>query len=117
MGSITFTIPETLYGYRQTTRKMLYSGTNIKYGEFKKDVLILAMAAGWKCKAIATKEAPPRLSVLVRWKKNPRIDWKNVYGGIEDALFEQDRHVKPGKMSDVEWDTGTEEAIVTVEFP
>ena len=65
----------------------------------------------------ATKERPPRLSVQVFWKKEPRIDFKNVYGAVEDSLFyEQDRHVKPGSLSDVVWDCGREELRVIVEL-
>lgn len=110
-----FTVPGTLYGYRSSTVRSLHLKKNVKYSEFKNRVLALAMEAGWKCKAVALKDIPPYLSVHVRWRKDPRIDWKNVYGAIEDALFSEDRFVKPGRFSDVEWDCGVEEAIVVVE--
>lgn len=116
MKAITFTVPGPLFGYRQTTRHSLWLPKNIKYGNFKKKVLLLAMEAGWACHAVALKEYEVRLSVIVRWKKEPRIDWKNVYGALEDACFSEDRYVKPGKQSDVFWDTGKpEEATVILE--
>lgn len=112
---IKFTVPAPLLGYRSSTRRSLYSKRNRKYAEFKRKVLALAMEAGWKCQTEAIKDVPPYLSVSVRWKKNPRVDWKNLYGAIEDALFYEDQFVKPGKHSDVEWDTKVEEALVIVE--
>lgn len=112
---IKFVVPALLYGYRSSTLRSLFLKKNRKYAEFKEKVLKLAIEAGWKSKAVALKEHPPLLSVEVRWKKGPRIDWSNVYKAIEDALFSEDRFVKPGKHSGVEWDYGTEEAIVMVE--
>lgn len=116
MKTLTFLVPGPLYGYRQTTRYSLWLPRNAKYAQFKKNVLYLAMEVGWKGHVQALKEWPPLLSVAVRWRKGPRVDWKNIYGAIEDALFVEDRHVKPGAKSAVEWDTGIEEARVTLEY-
>ncbi len=120
---VTFTIEGPLQGYRQTTKKSILHpkerDRSKAYGAWKEKVLILAIAAGARLKGMATMEDPPRLSVHVFWKGAPRIDWKNLYGAVEDALWyapQGDRYVKPGKFSDVTWDSGKEEALVTVEF-
>lgn len=47
---------------------------------------------------------PPKLSVFAHWKTAPLLDWKNLYGAIEDALFENDRCVIPGRYNGAEWD-------------
>jgi hypothetical protein len=87
------------------------------YAGFKERVLILSIAAGVPNNGRATKEHPPKLSVKVFWKKEPRVDFKNVYGAVEDSIFYQwDRHVKPGKESDVTWDHGKEELHIVVEL-
>lgn len=129
LRQITFKIDEPLYGYRSQTRKGLYKkhmekrgiklrrpDTGAKYERYKKEVLYMAMAAGFKGRVTALYEHPIYLSVIVRWKKGPRIDWKNMYGGIEDALFEEDRFVKPGKHQDVVFFAGVEEAEVILEY-
>ena len=107
-------------GYRQTTSKTIWHpkerARSKAYGQWKEMVLILSMQAGLPNMGRAEKEKPTRLSVEVFWKKEPRIDWKNVYGSLEDSIFyEQDRYVIPGKYSDVFWDSGREEARVIVE--
>jgi hypothetical protein len=73
------------------------------------------MEAGWRGKLDAIKEVRVWLSVQVFWKRSPRIDWKNMYGGIEDALFSEDRYVIPGKYNDVVWDNGYECAFIFIE--
>jgi hypothetical protein len=87
-----------------------------KYSEFKNAILFLAMEKGWRGRARATMEVPVKLSVVVRWKKKPHSDWSNIFKSCEDALFAQDRYVKPGQKSDCEWNAGVEEAIVTIEY-
>lgn len=109
-------------GYRQTTAKTMFHpkarARSKAYGAFKNRVLLLSLEAGAPNMGRATKERAPRLSVEVFWKKEPRIDFKNVYGALEDSVwYEDDRYVIPGKHSDVHWDTGKEEARVIVEFP
>lgn len=137
LRQITFKVPAPLFGYRSQTRAGLFKkhmerrgiklrrkDTGEKYAQYKQDVLYLAIQAGWtpgihKGKvvgAVATYEHPVRLSVIVRWKKGPRIDWKNIYGGIEDSLWHEDSFVKPGKKSDAIYYAGVEEAEVIVEF-
>lgn len=114
MGSITFTVPGKLMGYRRPRDK---DANYKKYTEFKNYVLLLAMESGWKGRIDSLMETPVRLSVLVRWNNNPRSDWSNIFKSIEDAIFSQDRYVKPGQKSDVEWNAKIEEAVVTLEFP
>ena len=96
---------------------------------YKEKVLIEAVEKGkWMAdydgkylrpSVVALKDRVVRLSVKPYWNKSPRIDWKNVYGLVEDALFAEDRFVKPGKRSDVAWDTGEgkERVQVWLEFP
>ena len=120
---ITFTIDGPLMGYRQTTKKSIFHPAererSKKYGQWKEKVLTLAIAAGARLRGMATMEDPPRLSVHVFWKGKPLVDWANVYKAVEDACWylpQGDRYVKPGRYSDVTWDSGREEAVVTVEF-
>lgn len=121
MPRFEFIVPGPVLGYRQTTKKSMFHPKERErsraYGQFKERVLLLSVAAGMPNIGRAEKVRPPRLSVAVFWKKEPRIDFKNVYGAVEDALFyEWDRHVKPGHYSDVEWDSGKEELHVIVEL-
>lgn len=116
-----FVVPGPLLGYKQTTRASMFHPKNkarsIAYGRFKEKVLTLAFEAGMPNIRKATKERPPYLSVILYWNKNPRIDYKNMYGSLEDGVFpDGDRYVKPGFHSDVHWDSGKEEAIVIIEF-
>lgn len=120
---ISFTIDGPLMGYKQTTSKSIFHPKererSQKYGQWKEKVRILAHAAGFTTTGMAEMKRPPRLSVHAFWKTFPRLDFKNLYGACEDALWylpQGDRYVKPGKYSDVTWDSGREEAIVTVEF-
>jgi hypothetical protein len=118
---IQFTVESPILGYRQTTKKTMFHpkerARSMAYGEFKKRVLIMSIQAGLPNMGLAKKEKAPRLSVAIYWERNPKIDWKNVYGAIEDALwYEDDRYVKPGKFSDAIWDSGVEKAVVTVEL-
>jgi hypothetical protein len=120
---IQFTVDGPLMGYKQTTSKSIFHpkerARSKAYGAWKEKVRILAAAAGLPLTGMATIEKPPRLSVHVFWKGLPRLDWKNLYGALEDSLWylpQGDRYVKPGRHSDVTWDSGREEAVVTVEF-
>lgn len=119
---IVFTVPGPLMGYKQTTHKTMFHpkerARSKAYGQFKQRVLLLSMEAGLPNIGTALKERAPRLSVELFWEKEPRLDWKNAYGAIEDGIFyENDRYVIPGKFSDVHWNAGREEANVTVELP
>jgi hypothetical protein len=113
MKSISFVVPGPLLGYR---RPRDANANYEKYSAFKRAVLLLAMEKGWRERADSLEEAPVRLSIVARWKKKPRSDWSNIFKAIEDALFRQDRYVKPGMKSDAEWHCGIEEAIVTIEW-
>lgn len=122
MKRIEFIVQGPLMGYKQTTAKTMFHPSqrarSKAYGAFKQMVLLLSMEAGLPNMGTAKKEQAPRLSVEVFWKKEPRLDWKNLYGALEDGIFyENDRYVIPGKFSDVHWDTGKEEAKVVVELP
>jgi len=117
-----FVVTAPILGYRQTTKKGMFHpderDRSKAYGAYKEKVRILAVAAGLRCDGRAEKERPPRLSVEAFWRKEPEVDWKNVYGAVEDAIwYIWDRHVIPGKKSDVHWDTGEEDRLlVTVEL-
>lgn len=120
---ITFVIDGPLMGYKQTTKKSITHPNererSKRYGQWKEKVRILAYAAGIPVTGMSDINHPPRLSVHVFWKGATKIDFKNVYGAVEDALWhlpQGDRYVRPGKHSDVTWNSGREEAIVTVEF-
>jgi hypothetical protein len=123
MKKITFTIDGPLMGYRQTTKKSIFHpkerARSQAYGAWKEKVRLLAYAAGLPDLGMALREKPPRLSTHVFWKKGVLRDWKNVHGAVEDSLWylpQGDKYVKPGKYSDVTWDSGVEKAIVTVEL-
>lgn len=116
-----FVVPGPLMGYRQTTVKTMFHpkarARSKAYGAFKNKVLLLSLEAGAPNMGRATKERAPRLSVELFWRKEPRLDWKNSYAAVEDALFyEDDRYVIPGKYSNVHWNTGKEEARVILEL-
>ena len=97
-------------GYRRPNDR----GANYKkYTQYKNRVLLLAMEKGWHGRAVAVKDPEVYLSVFIKWKKAPRSDWSNIIKAVEDALFEQDRYVKPGRFG-MEWDTGVEEAMVSL---
>lgn len=121
MKRVEFIVPGPLLGYRQTTMKTIWHpkerARSKSYGQFKEKVLILSIQAGLPNMGKAEKEKPPRLSVEVFWKKEPRIDWANIYKSCEDSIWYQwDRHVIPGKYSGVIWDSGREEARIVVEI-
>lgn len=121
MNKIIFVVEGPLMGYAQTTLRSIFNEKgrvrSKKYAAFKNRVLLTGMQAGFPNMGIAVKGACPRLSVEVFWKKDPRIDWKNIYGAIEDSCwYEDDAFVRPGKFSDFHCDTGKEEAKVTVEL-
>jgi hypothetical protein len=121
---IQFTIDGPLMGYKQTTSKSIFHPKererSKRYGAWKEKVRILAVQAGIPLTGhAAMMKTIPRLSVHAFWQTSPKVDWKNVYGGIEDGLFwlpQGDRLVRPGKYSDVTTNSEREEAIVTVEF-
>lgn len=116
-----FIVPGPLMGYKQTTRNTMFHPKERErskaYGKFKANVLLLSMEAGAPNMGTALKEMNVRLSVEVFWKDEPRIDWKNMYGAIEDGIwYEDDRYVGPGKESGFHCNTGKEEAKVVIEI-
>lgn len=120
---ISFTIDGPLMGYKQTTSKSIFHPKererSKRYGAWKEKVRILAHAAGFASTGMSDIKNPPRLSVHVFWMGATKIDFKNVYGACEDAIWhlpQGDRYVRPGKYSDVTWNADREEAVVTVEF-
>jgi hypothetical protein len=122
-NTVQFIIPGPLMGYKQTTKKSIMHpkerAKSKAYGQWKEKVRMLAYKAGMTISGWADPDKPPRLSVQVFWNRSVVIDWKNVYGAIEDSLWhlpQGDKYVKPGKHSDVTWLAGVEQAIVTVEL-
>ena len=119
---IHFRLDGKLWGYAQTTRATIHSkdpkvrARIEKRVAFKEYILLTAMEAGFTGKCEALKSCPPYLSVHVYWNKNPRIDWKNIYGLIEDSLFSPDQFVKPGRKQGLTWDCGEEYAEVWIEI-
>lgn len=121
---IVFTIDGPLMGYKQTTKNSIFHPKererSKRYGAWKEKVRILACAAGIPLTGhAATMRVIPRLSVHAFWQTSPHLDWKNLYGAVEDSLFylpQGDRLVRPGKYSDVTTNAEREEAVVTVEF-
>jgi hypothetical protein len=110
---IEFTVPGPLFPYRRIRDKGRYQ----PYAQYKNRVLSIAMEHGWKGRVASVKDWPVRLSVIARWKNNPRSDHSNIFKGIEDALFTQDRYVIIGSYCDELWDTKKpEEAIVILEI-
>lgn len=111
MQTYRFIIPGPLYGYRASLKR----AHDPRYKAFKRDVRMIALSAGVPDN-VDPKVQKVRLAVIPHWKRNPRIDWKNVYGAVEDAIFEQDRWVYPHPDNDFYPATGSEEAEVVVEI-
>jgi hypothetical protein len=106
---IRFTIEPPILGYRAS-----WTRHDRKYRAYKERVLILAMAAGQPNEARANGLV--KLSVVAYWKGKPKLDWKNVYGAIEDALwYEDDRLMRPGAYSDSVPFCGEEKVNVIIE--
>lgn len=110
MNVWSFTVPGTLWGYRQG-RKEAHRPERVA---FKNLVRLYANIEGIPGRAL--EEDRPFLYVRIHWKRKPRIDGKNVAGLIEDALWTQDRGVAGGL-----WYKKTfqprEEVIVTIIQP
>src|SRR5687768_4555761 len=87
-----FIVPGPLLGYRASIRRAF----DPKYKAFKERVAWIATGSGVPLHKLDPKASRIELGVYVYWRRTPRIDWKNVYGSIEDALFKQDRLVHPG---------------------
>ena len=114
--TLYFVIEGPLMGYRQSTRKSFWTKRNQDYARWKEAVYLQACAAGLRDEDRKTcRENVPVLAVTIWWRKGPRMDWKNVVGGIEDAIFPEDRWVMPGKMMWVP-DSGEEKAEVWVKL-
>ena len=99
-----FTVDGPLCGYRAgLSRKGIWDP---RYRDFKGKVWVLALEAGFDGRKVDPRERVVRLGVFVFWKGRPRVDWKNIYGGIEDALFHQDRYVQPGPVNGFSMNSG-----------
>lgn len=118
MSRIVFIVDGPLKGYKASAAAVFKKDPMAKLPQlaaFKERVQWTAIAAGWRHRE-PTADRPVRLSVVPYWHGAPRIDWKNVYGLIEDALYHQDRYVLPGSESDVLFDhPQPEHAVVVIE--
>lgn len=78
-----------------------------RYRGYKERVLAAAMQAGYRPKPIDGKRRKMQLGVHPVWEGAPKLDWKNVYGAVEDALVRRDRYVQPwGAYCGVQWRCG-----------
>ena len=108
-ASRTFEVSPRLWGYAQG-RKEAFRPERVAFKELVRN---LANLEGIPQEV--TEEMDLKIYVVVLWKKTARIDGKNVYALIEDALWTKDRGVAAG-----EWrrsiHQGEEKAIVTVKW-
>jgi hypothetical protein len=105
---VTFEIPAPLYGYRASLRRALEPA----YIAFKDKVRLLANAA--RVPPAIPKGGRAELFVQIFWKREARIDGKNVYAAVEDGLFTQDRKVMDGRFRYQEHAASEEYVLVTV---
>lgn len=104
-----FKIEPPILGYRAS-----FTRHDRKYRAYKERVLLLALEAGYPNRGRA--DGLTRISVVAYWKGPPRIDWKNVYGAVEDAIwYEDDRQMRPGPYSDQVPYCGEEKVEVIIE--
>ena len=128
LSTYKFVLDFPLRGYRKSTIPVKTRKLVMRYGQpqnqvvrvnareytqFKNSVLALAMEQGFR-QFTPTIDRPAWLSVVPYWTEGPRIDWKNVYGAVEDGLFPEDRCVIPGAFSDVKWGTGSPECAMVI---
>lgn len=109
-----FKVEIPLMGYR---RPKDANSNYRKYTRYKRDVMLLAMEAGFRAFEPARVGRRVSLAVAVYWDKHAKSDWSNIYKGIEDALFKCDRYVEPGRGNVVKWDNnnGRDVAVVRIE--
>lgn len=115
---IEFVVDAPLLGYRASAARVFErsSGSRVpKYRVYKDKVYLLALESGFPAGHEVDPGNPPELSVDIFWARTPRVDWKNVVGAIEDALWRQDRYVKPGRFC-VSHGCGREYAEVRIVF-
>lgn len=110
MKSWRFEIPGKLLGYRASVRRCF----DPKYAAYKQTVGLLALAAG--IPPLDPRQSEVYVSTFIHWKRNPRIDWDNVQKAVVDALFHQDRWIRPGRHSGFITNADSEEyAVVRIE--
>lgn len=90
-----FTVEGPLLGYRASLRRAF----DPKYRAFKDRVSLLALEAGFDARSFDPEETEVMLSVWLFWKGRPRFDWSNGYKAVEDAIWKQDRWVRPGLLN------------------
>lgn len=105
----TFTITGRIYGYRQGRRAAFHPPRR----KFKEAIRLSANV--YKVPLSVLEENEATLHTEIYWKKKARIDGKNVYSIVEDALWKQDLGVKAGSWSR-RLGTGEEKIVVTVEW-
>ena len=111
MALVRFVVDGPLVGYK--ARSGHWGDSGKRYRGFKRKVWALAMQAGWRHRNL-TARRPACISVTIHWKLERKVDWKNVVGAIEDALYPDDHFVDPG-IFEVKTHCGVEQALVVVE--
>lgn len=105
-----FTVEGPLKGYRASIR----AAFDPKYRQFKDRVSALALEAGFIASRFDPEEVEVYLSVFAYWKRRPRIDWKNLYGAVEDAVWNQDRWIRPGPINGFNVNSGRPSEVAEV---
>lgn len=110
----TFKVEVPLMGYR---RPKDANSNYREYAKYKRDVMLLAMEAGFRPCDPARKGRRVSLSVAVYWDKHAKSDHSNIFKGIEDSLFRDDRYVEMGNANALGWDmsNGGDVACVRIE--
>ena len=90
-----FTIEGPLKGYRASIK----AAFDPKYRAFKDRVQALALEAGFNAGLFDPQKVEIYLSVWAFWMKRPRLDWKNLYGAVEDSVWKRDRWIRPGPLN------------------
>lgn len=89
---MSFSLPGPLMGYVRTTQRQKFADPRYaKYRVWKRTVRLLADKAGVPRELNARSSYA--LTVTGRFRRRARIDADNLYKGISDALFPNDRRV------------------------
>ena len=134
--SITFTIYGNQedengnpLGYHRTTQNSSWNPASRRYERWKEYVRQTFFDAGYKAddvddlksklnvKPISTSEKrTARMDIQMEFANNTRPDCSNVYKGIEDALFRNDKYVMWGNFSGITSKEKKGKVKVTIHF-